>query len=100
LRRAARIDQNQPEIVAKARSLGADWLHTHQLGRGFPDGFIGLNNLYFACEIKGEKGKLTEAQERLFAGLKSRPRIVRSAEDVEAAVEALERYHAAIRRAL
>ena len=100
MRRAARIDKNQPEIVAKARSLGADWLHTHQLGQGFPDGFLGLNNLYFACEIKSERGRLTEAQERLFAGLKSRPRIVRSAEDVEAAVEALERYHAAIRRSI
>lgn len=97
MRRAARIDVNQPELVAKARSLGADWVHTHQLGDGKPDGFLGLENLYFACEIKSEKGTLTEAQERAFAAMRSRPRIVRTPEDIEAAVEALKRYHEAIR---
>lgn len=100
MRRAARIDVNQPALVAKARSLGAEWLHTHQLGQGFPDGFLGLNSIWFACEIKSERGTLTEAQERVFAAMRSRPRIVRTPEDIAAAVEALERYHAAIRRSI
>jgi len=34
MRRAARADTNQPDIVRKLRSLGASIWHTHTIGRG------------------------------------------------------------------
>lgn len=37
MRRAAKIDVNQPEIVKAFRALGYIVAHTHQLGSGFPD---------------------------------------------------------------
>ncbi len=35
--RRARIDTNQPEIVAAFRQLGFSLFHSHTLGQGFPD---------------------------------------------------------------
>jgi hypothetical protein len=52
-----------------------------------------------AIEVKGQHGKLTEAQETLYSGLKTRPRIVRNVEEVKATVDTLKRWHKAIRRA-
>jgi len=98
LRRAARIDLVQPEIVAAFRAAGCDVLHTHTLGRGAPDIFVAFGGIWLACEIKGDKGKLTSSQESLYNSLKTRPRIVRNVEEVKATVDTLKRWHEAIRR--
>jgi hypothetical protein len=37
MRRAARVDENQSEIVAALRYAGASVLHLHQVGGGAPD---------------------------------------------------------------
>ena len=37
MRRAAKIDQNQPEIVAALERVGCQVLHLHQVGGGCPD---------------------------------------------------------------
>lgn len=93
MRTRARIDANQPEIVAAFRALGLDWVHTHQLGQGCPDGFAGWNQLWMAIEIKTEKGKLTAIQEREFSSMRSRPRIVRNLEDVIECANTLKAWH-------
>jgi len=85
--------------VEAFRSLGCDVLHTHQLGQGAPDLFVAFSGIWLAIEVKGQHGKLTEAQETLYNGLKTRPRIVRSVEEVAETVRTLKRWHTAIRRA-
>ena len=37
MRRAAKIDQNQPEIVAALERVGCQVLHLHRVGGGCPD---------------------------------------------------------------
>ena len=98
MRRAARIDSNQVEIVEAFRAAGCDVLHTHQLGQGAPDLFVAFAGIWLAIEVKGQQGKLTSSQESLYNSLKTRPRIVRNVGEVKATVDTLKRWHEAIRR--
>lgn len=73
MRRAARIDDNQPEIVAALRKIGCSVALTHTAGSGFPDLVVGLRGHNFLLEVKdGEKSpseqKLTIDQERFRSG--------------------------------
>ena len=45
MRRAGKIDANQPEIVAALRDAGCSVLSLAQLGGGVPDLLIGRGNL-------------------------------------------------------
>ena len=96
MRRAAKVDSNQPEIVEAFRKMGCDVLHTHQLGKGYPDLFVAYSGIWLAIEVKGQQGKLTEAQETLYGTLRTRPRIVRDVTEAWDTVEVLKRWHAAI----
>lgn len=42
MRRAAKIDENQPIIVEALRAAGGSVVHLHQLGQGIPDILVGL----------------------------------------------------------
>ena len=64
MRRDAKVDANQPEIVAALRAVGFSVAPLHFVGRGFPDllaGGFGVNILF---ELKTEKGKLTPDEAR------------------------------------
>lgn len=68
MRRAARTDANQAEIVAMLRSMGATVCDTSQLGGGYPDLTIGYMGKTFHAEVKDgskppSKRKLTPDQE-------------------------------------
>lgn len=52
MRRAARIDANQPEIVEVLRSVGASVAITSMLGDGFPDIVVGYQDANYLIEIK------------------------------------------------
>lgn len=41
-RRAAKVDQNQAEIVAALRAVGAGIQHLHMIGQGCPDLLVGV----------------------------------------------------------
>ena len=63
MRRAARIDSTQKEIVKTLRSIGATVLHTHTLKNCF-DILVGWKGQNFAFEIKSDaKQKLTSGEE-------------------------------------
>lgn len=69
MRRAAKVDRNQGEIVRALRSVGASVAITSAVGGGFPDLVVGYRGRNFLIEIKdGEKvpsaRRLTGAQER------------------------------------
>lgn len=66
-RYAAKIDDNQPEIVAAWRAVGASVLLLHRVGEGCPDTLVGFRGESHLVEIKdGDKipsaRKLTKHQ--------------------------------------
>ena len=62
MRVRARVDRNQPEIVAGLRKAGAVVHCTHQLGGGFPDVFCNYRGRIFGFEIKDPKQPLSDRQ--------------------------------------
>jgi hypothetical protein len=52
MRRAARADRNQPEIVAALRGVGATVQPLHTIGKGCPDALIGYRGRNLLFEIK------------------------------------------------
>jgi Holliday junction resolvase len=63
MRKKARVDANQKEIVQQLRKIGISVLHTHQLGRGAPDIILGYRNENFMIELKD--GNKTKSQQKL-----------------------------------
>ena len=77
MRRAARRDANEPELVASARRIGLKVFYTSELG----DLLVQYGDVTELWEVKTETGKLTDAQcRRKRQGLKSQ--IIRSKDDV------------------
>lgn len=64
MRRAARADANQPDIVKALRQIGAAVTPMHTLGRGVPDLLVSYRQRWFVIECKTDKGELTPDQER------------------------------------
>jgi len=72
LRRAARVDDNQAEIVAALRLAGCNVQSIAAVGGGCPDLIVGLNERVVVMEIKdGEKvpsaRKLTKDEQKWHA---------------------------------
>ena len=87
MRRAAKADQNQPEIVAEFRRLGWTVAHTHQVGKGFPDIVVARADRIELVEIKDGKKppsarKLTPDEQQFHDAWPSGIAIVTSVEDV------------------
>lgn len=56
MRRAAKVDANQPAIVAALRKMGATVQPLHSVGQGCPDILVGWKSLNLLLEIKdGDK---------------------------------------------
>ena len=84
MRRAARADTNQPDIVKALRRGGATIWHTHTIGRGGPDIVIGYCGVNVLAEIKrDEREPLTPAEFKFHAAW--RGQIVRLTNECEAA---------------
>jgi hypothetical protein len=67
MRRAARIDRNQPEIVEALRKLGASVQPLHSVHDGIPDLLVGYQGINFLLEVKDgskipSKQRLTPCQ--------------------------------------
>ena len=96
MRRAAKVDSNQTEIVNAFRKFGCSVLPLHTVGGGCPDICVGLNRKSVLVEIKdGRKIKsaraLTKDEEKFHSEWKGSLFIVESLEDVINLVKALER---------
>ncbi len=57
MRRAARIDANQREIVATLRSVGALVILLSAIGKGVPDLLVGFRGVWTLLEVKDGKKK-------------------------------------------
>lgn len=83
MRRAAKIDANQREIVAFARSIPGVSVHSMaQLGEGAPDLALGWRGRNYFVEVKDGKGKLTPAQVRWHAAWSGQVAVVRDVADL------------------
>lgn len=87
MRRAAKIDDNQHEIVGTFRALGYSVKSLAQLGEGTPDLLLGKNTLNFLVEVKdGAKSpsqrKLTDDQIKFHGAWEGSIAIIESIDDV------------------
>lgn len=60
MRRAAKVDRNQPEIVAALRDLGASVQPLHAVGQGCPDLLVGFRGLNILIEVKDHKASKSD----------------------------------------
>jgi len=86
MRRAARVDDNQTEIVTALRAIGATVEIISMVGRGVPDLLVGLNGINHLLEIKDihkppSKRKLTPDEVMWHAEWNGDVRVVYSPED-------------------
>lgn len=91
MRRAARVDANQAEIVAALRKIGCRVMLMQAMGEGFPDLLVSFRGLLTLIEVKdGSKPpsarKLTPAQVKWHAEWGEDVRVVKSIEEAIAAV--------------
>lgn len=69
---AAKVDDNQHEIIATLRQVGAEVLDLSRVGKGCPDLLVGFRGQNFLLEVKRPKAKgqragtTTTAQDAFF----------------------------------
>ena len=88
MRRRARIDANQGDIVNAFRRMGCTVHPTHMIGQGFPDIVVGVAGANLLVEIKDgrkvpSKRKLTPDEKAWHDRWRGTVHIVESGADVE-----------------
>lgn len=91
MRRAAKVDSNQAQIVAALRSIGCTVVVTSSVGNGFPDLVVGHRDRNWLFEVKdGSKvpsaRKLTPDEERWHRLWKGSVVVVESVQDAFRAI--------------
>ncbi len=82
MRRAAKVDLNQQEIVRVLRAAGFTVRHTHTIGQGFPDLVVGRLETNLLVEVKRPGEKLTADEREFFDTWRGSVIIAHDAEDV------------------
>ena len=85
MRRAARTDGNQTEIVSALRAIGASVSPTHTIGGGFPDLVVGFRKRSVLFEVKDpkqppNKRKLTDDEAIWFGNWKGEAYVIETVE--------------------
>ena len=64
MRRAAKVDSNQREIIKALKDIGASVQLLHQVGGGCPDVMVGYRGVTTLLEVKNPAGlnKVSESQ--------------------------------------
>ena len=83
-RRAAKVDVNQPALVADIRALGWTVQHLHSLGQGCPDSLVGAKGKNYLFEIKNPEydGKLTDDEQDWHDMWRGQVDVVETIEDI------------------
>jgi len=94
MRRAARVDANQSEIVAALRAVGVSVQPLHTVGKGCPDLLCGVRGTNLLLEIKdGNKPpsarKLTSDEAAWHESWRGQVAIVESVDEAIAAAQAV-----------
>jgi len=82
--RAAKVDENQSEIVEAFRRFGFTVHCLHTVGRGVPDLLCGKYGINLLVEVKTMKGELTPDQKHWHSKWRGDIHIVRNVDDVMA----------------
>jgi hypothetical protein len=85
MRRAAKVDANQSDIVSALRKVGASVTPIHAVGNGCPDLLVGFRSKNYVFEVKdGAKPpsarKLTDDEAVWFGNWKGEAHVVETAE--------------------
>lgn len=91
MRRAAKVDRNQPEIVEALRQAGATVQSLHAVGEGCPDLLVGFRGVNYTLEVKDgnkppSRRELTPEQVKWHGGWNGRVSVVA---DISAALAAI-----------
>lgn len=91
MRRAAKVDDNQPEIVAALRAAGYSVQSIAAVGKGCPDLLVGCRGKNLLMEVKDgskppSKRKLTPDEQTWHAAWRGQVCVVESVDDALAAV--------------
>lgn len=78
---AAKIDANQPEIVAALRAVGCTVQSLAEVGDGCPDLLVGIKGVWFLLEVKMPGETLNPRQKRWHAEAHGRTHLVRTADE-------------------
>lgn len=82
MRRAAKVDVNQAEIVAALRGVGASVLPLHRVGHGCPDLLAAYRSTLYLLEVKsGPKEPLTDDEAAFVASWQGPVAVVTSTDD-------------------
>lgn len=86
MRRAARVDDNQAEIVAALRAAGCSVTSLASIGKGCPDIVVGRAGMNYLMEIKDgnkppSKRSLTPEEKKWHESWKGQVAVVESVED-------------------
>lgn len=84
MRRAARIDENQPEIVQALRKAGAEVTPLHRVGQGVSDLLVSFRQEWWCFEVKNplkpkKDQELTEPQKAWIGRQRAPVHVVTSA---------------------
>jgi Holliday junction resolvase len=86
-RRAAKVDNNQKQIVEYLRACGFSVTLLHAVGNGCPDLLAGKHGVNYLIEVKAVKGKLTPLQIEWHGNWRGDVMIVRSVDDLDDIVQ-------------
>jgi len=86
MRRAARIDENQPGIVDDLRKMGCTVQPLHLVGGGVPDLLVGAGGINYLFEVKNPNKpksdqKLTPDQVEWHGAWRGQKEVIRTAQD-------------------
>ncbi len=89
VRRAAKTDRNQGEIIAALRAVGASVRPLHMVGQGFPDLAVGFRGGNYFLEVKAGAGTLTPDELEFQFTWRGAVAIVRSVDEALSAIGAV-----------
>lgn len=89
MRRDAKVDHNQNEIVSALRQIGASVYPLHFAGRGCPDLIVGFRGRNFLLEVKTERGRLNTVQSDFHRSWRGQTAVVREAREALIAIGVL-----------
>lgn len=89
MRRAAKVDANQSEIVEALRAVGCSVQDLSGVGKGVTDLLVGCSGVNLLIEVKTDTGTYTPAQIAWHAAWRGQRSTVRSIDEALALVEAI-----------
>lgn len=89
MRRAAKVDSNQEQIVSALRAAGATVQSLAAIGKGCPDLLVAKNGVMWLFEVKSGKGETNDMQAKWHIRWKADVHVVYGPEEALRAIGAI-----------